>query len=1009
MNVTSNSAASSGWCIVYNNGSISLPSSFKVDVDVYFSAMMDVLPYFNAVSGPFYVMRFDGRTSQSDLIGYYPAGAGITTVLRSAGITSPTNTWLHHQTIRRSSGLWELRKGGDLATLGTLEASYTHTTITSGGFGLTSDGAPGTTYFDNLRIRKFTDPEPSTSVGAEEMQDATPPTIIIISPETTTYTYPSILINISATDDVGISAIWYNWNGTNVTYTEPVYVTFPTGTITLYAYANDTSGNVNSTSVTFNVVGCFCDSCSSCTDALNNASCAYVYLTSDIIDYAGTCINNPVNFNNKIFDCQGHVIDGNLTSNSYGIYLSSHANNTIRNCTVTEFYYGIYMPDSFNFTLRNNVMNNNTYNFVVDGEQITHFYHDIDTSNLVDGKPIYYWTDLANAPNGCSNAEINETSNAGFVALVSCQNITVKNLNLSKNGHGILVVNTTNSEILHNIIADERWYGILLFSSLENTLFNNTASNSNYGIHIYLSSNNNITNNEANSNFYDGIVLVVSSNNSINNNVAYNNSRYGIYLYYSSSYNTLTNNIANYNNWDGIYLFSSPNNTLTNNTANNNNGGIYLVSSPYNTLTNNTANYNNWNGIYLYSSSYNTLTNNTVNNNNGGIYLISSSDNNNITSNTANYNNWDGIYLYSSLNNNITNNTVNNNEYGIYLYSSPNNTLTNNIANYNSYCGIYLSSSSNYNTLTNNTASNNTQHGIYLESSSNNTLTNNTANYNSYHGIYLSSSSNYNTLTSNTANNNNNIGIRLSSSSNNTIDNNTASNNIYGIYLSSSSNNNVSGNIIGNSSLYDIYVKSDSNYNSIYLNMLLSKGIKDEALTTSFYSSYSPFYFNAENFTEILYGAPGIGCAVVTADNQTISFLDGSTNLDLILVNDSLNPACGIPPSGLRAVYCVGCVGFGITNCSVLEQLLGLNPGDCRYFKPSAFVAQGLNDYLWNDTFNSTYYVLPGYVSPPYLKINTSAYSGTNIYNVSGEGNFYVETATPLPMDSGPASITSLN
>jgi parallel beta-helix repeat protein len=79
---------------------------------------------------------------------------------------------------------------------------------------------------------------------------------------------------------------------------------------------------------------------------LNDPACTEVNLTSDIIDYAGTCINNPVNFNNKIFDCQGHVIDGNLTSNSYGIYLSSHANNTIRNCTVTEFYYGIYLSSA---------------------------------------------------------------------------------------------------------------------------------------------------------------------------------------------------------------------------------------------------------------------------------------------------------------------------------------------------------------------------------------------------------------------------------------------------------------------------------------------------------------------------------------------------------------------------------------------------------------------------------------------------------------------------------------
>ena len=75
-------------------------------------------------------------------------------------------------------------------------------------------------------------------------------------------------------------------------------------------------------------------------------------------------------------------------------------------------------------------MNNNKGNFWILGaigswpDNISDYYQDIDTSNMVNGKPIYYWTDKKDAPNNCRNAEI---SNAGFVALISCNNITVKN------------------------------------------------------------------------------------------------------------------------------------------------------------------------------------------------------------------------------------------------------------------------------------------------------------------------------------------------------------------------------------------------------------------------------------------------------------------------------------------------------------------------------------------------------------------------------------------------------
>ncbi len=105
-------------------------------------------------------------------------------------------------------------------------------------------------------------------------------------------------------------------------------------------------------SLNYNVVlptVCTCNSCTDCTTKLDAASnCDIVKLQTDIIDFSGgTCIDDPNN-KNKIFDCQGHIIDGKSTNNTYGIYLeqpNQMRDFTIRNCKIKDFHIGIYLND----------------------------------------------------------------------------------------------------------------------------------------------------------------------------------------------------------------------------------------------------------------------------------------------------------------------------------------------------------------------------------------------------------------------------------------------------------------------------------------------------------------------------------------------------------------------------------------------------------------------------------------------------------------------------------------
>jgi hypothetical protein len=91
----------------------------------------------------------------------------------------------------------------------------------------------------------------STSATWSFLTDSSPPTISFILPVNTTYN-ATVPIEIDATDD-RLDSIWFFDGFSNQTYTGPFNDTYPTGTYTIQAWANDTVGNINTTSITFTV------------------------------------------------------------------------------------------------------------------------------------------------------------------------------------------------------------------------------------------------------------------------------------------------------------------------------------------------------------------------------------------------------------------------------------------------------------------------------------------------------------------------------------------------------------------------------------------------------------------------------------------------------------------------------------------------------------------------------------------------------------------------------------
>jgi parallel beta-helix repeat protein len=180
------------------------------------------------------------------------------------------------------------------------------------------------------------------------------------------------------------------------------------------------------------------------------------------------------------------ITENNISGNrEYGIYLGGSTNNTVTNNNISNNGYGISLSGTSNNRFRNNHLSGNRFNVAVSGNDLLDFINDVDSSNTVDGKPVYY---LVNQQGRSI------PGNAGYVALVNSTCITVQNLDLKNNGQGVLLAYTENSLIVGNNISDNV-EGIELISSSNNTIAENTLLNNGDGISISASSNNKIYHN----------------------------------------------------------------------------------------------------------------------------------------------------------------------------------------------------------------------------------------------------------------------------------------------------------------------------------------------------------------------------------------------------------------------------------------------------------------------------------------------------------------------------------
>jgi parallel beta-helix repeat protein len=575
--------------------------------------------------------------------------------------------------------------------------------------------------------------------------------------------------------------------------------------------------------------------------------------------------------------------------NDAGIYLDG-----VENCSITDnnISYnpeaGVYFSQSKSITLSNNIFLEDS--IIMIGSQVEHWNtHTIDSTNTVNGKPIYYLKDQVGGtvPLG-----------AGQVILANCSGVTVEDQVLNNGTIGILMGHSSNNTIQRNDVYYQYVYGFFVRYCNDNEFIDNNATrNSDYGIYIRYSDNNNFTGNNASENGLmggfgpGGIYIRNSDGNNLTNNIANQNIN-GIYIR-SSSGCTVNGNEANTNGQNGIYLWSSGGATVNGNTASGNFDGIYIRSSSGSEIDGNTVLDNVDDGIQIRQTTGSTISNNTaLFTGDDGFYFLSSNGNT-IFNNTASQNVGDGIFLSESSGNTLSSNTVLENYRGISLDSSNSNTIVNNNASDNE-CGIYLTFSS-YANLTQNTMFND---GIFIDDgflahwNTHSIDTTNTVNgkpvyywKNQTFGavpsdggqVILANCTSVDISSATTTFGT--VGIELGFSWTNTLIANVASsNNWYGIYLYSSDDNLIWANTASFNGLSGIHI-GYSNINIINSNTMQSDGIWIEGDLIGHWNTHTFDNGNTVNGKPVYYFKDQTGGAVPSDGGEVI--LANCSNMEI--------------------------------------------------------------------------------------------------------------------------------
>jgi len=309
--------------------------------------------------------------------------------------------------------------------------------------------------------------------------------------------------------------------------------------------------------------------------SLYNNDCSFndigIYLHSPIRPTPETygCFNNSIieNIANNNswqgiyldYGCEDNIIINNIANNNveYGINFEGRSDITISGNTANNNRIGIYSisPGNNSKLSKNIALNNQEFGIysyltgwiltenIMEGSGLSVFctsieymsLMSIDTTNTVNGGPIYFYVNQ-------SNLTPSAFTNAGQIILGNCTDVLIKDENVSNSSIGINICHS-NNVVIENCVSSNNFIGINLENTNNSFIIRNTLENTREN--KMEGNNNTITGNYISSHNYFGTGLDLgffSDNNTISDNEF-------IHVYWGlrlriSSYNTISGNIV---------------------------------------------------------------------------------------------------------------------------------------------------------------------------------------------------------------------------------------------------------------------------------------------------------------------------------------------------------------------------------------------------------------------------------------------------------------------------------
>ncbi len=434
------------------------------------------------------------------------------------------------------------------------------------------------------------------------------------------------------------------------------------------------------------------------------------------------------------------VMENTVTSNGgVGIIASNSQFDTISDNKASDNAFSdIHLDASTNTIVTNNEITDGGIHigpYIVPSQDLLEHWntHTIDSSNTVNGKPVYYYKNMTG---GTIPAD------AGQVIVVNCENLTVQNQNISNGFVGITVSFSTNTRVVNNTASSSALQGIYVIHSDGTAIVNNTvASSGKEGILLVDSSGSSLSENLVTSNSLNGITLMQTENDNISSNSVHSNGLSGIEFMRSSSSALKWNSIRT-DGLAGIRIRESVGIAAEGNLMTG--GGIQIVGRElgyWNTHTITEDNMIDGRPVqYWKNSSGGTvppdagqiilancvdvmIKDQDISNATLGIQ-ISYSDHNTLSNTTVRSNMLVGTYLHFSDANTISGGHFAGNGLGFYIYRSRGNVVTDNNISYNVEGGIHLQFGHG-NIIAENTIATNKGTGVLVQSSDLNVIEDN--------------------------------------------------------------------------------------------------------------------------------------------------------------------------------------------------------------------------------------------------------------------------------------------